>query len=122
MARRPLPPELAVQSGFINALRYIAPSVHFFAIPNGIRTTEWGARRAKQEGMKAGAPDLFVYWPGGSCFLEFKSAKGRVDDNQREMHQRLTRCGQSVAVVRSIEEAVAFVERCGAPVSGRIAA
>lgn len=122
MGRRPLPPELAIQSGFINALRYIAPAVHFFAIPNGIRTTEWGARRAKQEGMKAGAPDLFVYWPGGSCFLEFKAPRGSVGVNQREMHERMSRCGQHVAVVRSVDEAVDYVRGLGAPVSGRIAA
>ena len=122
MPKRPLPAEIAIQSGFISALRYIAPQVHFFAVPNGIRTTEWGARRARQEGMKAGAPDLYIYWPGGDCWLEFKSAKGRIDENQREMHERLSRCGKAVAVVRSIDEAVDFVRQCGAPVTGRLPA
>ena len=121
MPKRPLAPELAIQAGFLSRLRYVAPAVHAFAIPNAAKRTVWAARQAQREGMKAGAPDVFAFWPGGSCWLEFKSPAGRVTENQREFHERLARCGQAVAVVRSVDEALGFIARCGAPVMERAA-
>lgn len=120
--KRPLAPELAIQSGFLCALRYVAPAVHAFAIPNAAKRSHWAARQALREGMKAGVPDLYAFWPGGDCFMEFKAPNGRVQDNQREWHERLSRCGKAVAVVRSVDEAVDFIRSLGAPVTGRIAA
>lgn len=114
--------ELAIQSGFRNRLRYVAPSVLFVAIPNAAKRTQWAARQAKAEGLAAGFPDAQCIWPGGGiCFIEFKAAHGRLSDNQTEWIERLDRYGHRVAVARSIEEAIAFLRDCGAPVSERFA-
>lgn len=109
--------ELAIQSGFRNRLRYVAPAVLFVAIPNAAKRTQWAARQAKAEGLAAGFPDAQCIWPGGGiCFIEFKAAKGRLSDNQAEWIERLLERGHKAAVVRSVEEALDFLRACGAPV------
>jgi hypothetical protein len=111
------PSELQIQAGFRARLRYIAPSVSCVAIPNAAKRTQWAAMRAKQEGLVAGAPDVICIWPGGGiCWIEFKAARGKLTPNQVDFHDKLERFGHRVAVARSIDEAVAFLKACGAPV------
>jgi hypothetical protein len=104
------PSEIQIQSGFRNRLRYVAPAVSCVAIPNAAKRTRWAAHQAKKEGMSAGFPDVMLLAPGGKIgFLEFKSAKGRLSDNQIEWLDRLDERGFAVRVVRSVEEAVQFL-------------
>lgn len=114
--------EIEIQAGFRNRLRYVAPAVSCVAIPNAAKRTPWAARQAKLEGLATGFPDCMCLWDGGGiCFLEFKAPKGRLSDNQAEWIERLERRGHRVAVVRSVEAAVAFLRECGAPVLERAA-
>ena len=113
------PSELTIQLGFRNRLRYVAPAVHVVAIPNAAKRSQWAAMQAKKEGLATGFPDVQCIWPGGICFIEFKSAKGRVSDNQAEWIDRLSRYGFDVVVARSVDDAVAFIKACGAPVLER---
>lgn len=110
--------EFDIQLGFRKELRYVAPAVSVVAIPNAARRTEWEVRRAKREGLATGFPDIMALWAGGLCFIEFKTAKGRVSDNQRDWHERLTRMGHACTVARSIDDALAFLRQCGAPFLG----
>lgn len=113
--------EVEIQSGFRNRLRYVAPAVSFVAIPNAAKRTEWAARQAKREGLATGFPDGMCIWAGGICFIEFKTPKGRLSENQAEWIERLQSRGHRVTVARSIEEAIAFLRECGAPVLERAA-
>lgn len=114
--------EIEIQAGFRNRLRYVAPAVSCVAIPNAAKRTPWAARQAKLEGLATGFPDCMCIWAGGGiCFLEFKTAKGRLSANQAEWIERLDDRGHKVSVVRSIEDAVEFLRYCGAPVLERAA-
>lgn len=101
-----------------------------FHIPNGAHLAGNTVARFKQmgalkgDGFKVGVPDLECVWsPGRTAFLEVKREKlGRLSDEQRAMHGRLTALGVPVATVTSPEEAYAFLIECGAPCSARIAA
>jgi len=85
-------------------------------------TTDWAARRAKREGMKAGFPDLMVLWPnGGIGFIEFKVPGGRVSESQAEWIQRLWSLGHCAGIAYSIEDAIGFLRSWGAPVQERAA-
>ncbi len=120
-ARRKMPatPELDIQRGFINRLRYVAPAVSVVAIPNAAKRTQWAAMQAKKEGLKAGFPDCQCLAPGGLiAFIEFKAAGGRVSENQAEWLERLTRWGFPCIVARSVEQAVEFLRCAGFPVMG----
>lgn len=108
--------EIQIQCGFRNRLRYVAPAVHCVAIPNAAKRTQWAAMQAKKEGMAAGFPDVVCLWPGGGiCFIEFKTLKGRLSDNQAEWLTRLRENGHRVTVARSVDAAVEFIRECGAP-------
>ena len=73
------------------------------------------AYRMKQSrlGMIAGWPDLEIFvplkdWtassPWAAIFLEIKAAKGRLSDNQKNVHVLLRELGNHVCVVRSVKE------------------
>lgn len=116
------PKEIDIQAGFKAQLRYVAPSVSMVAIPNAGKRSRWAAAQVKKEGMATGFPDVMCIWPdAGVCFLEFKTPKGRLSENQQEWIGRLDARGHKVAVVRSVEEALAFLRKCGAPVVERAA-
>lgn len=120
--KTPAPTELQIQAGFRNRLRYVAPAVSCVAIPNAAKRTRWAAHRAKQEGLATGFPDVMCIWAGGGiCFIEFKTAKGRLSDNQGEWIERLHERGHRVTVARSIDEAIDFLRQCGAPMMERAA-
>ena len=117
MAKPATPREIDIQAGFRNRLRYVAPAVSMVAIPNAGKRSQWAAAQAKKEGLATGFPDCMCIWPdAGVCFIEFKSAAGRLSDNQVEWIGRLDARGHKVTVARSVEEALAFLRACGAPV------
>jgi hypothetical protein len=104
--------------------------VFITAIPNGAHLAGNDTARFKQmgalkgDGLKIGMPDLLCLWaPGTGCFLEVKRPKlGRLSDEQRAVHEKLSTLDWPVATVTSQEEAYAFLLACGAPCSARMAA
>ena len=54
---------------------------------------------------EAGTPDLLVIAPVW-CFLEVKTAKGRLNDDQKAWHAKAKKRGVPVKVVRSLSEAL----------------
>lgn len=103
-------------------LYYTAPTVKLVAVPNAAKRSQWAAGQAKKEGMATGFPDLIALWPdGGSAFIELKTPKGRLSENQSEWIERLGAMGHRAAVARSADEAIAFLRDCGAPIMERAA-
>ena len=73
------------------------------------------AQMQKSAGVISGFPDLIVlpYANVGVFFLEVKAPKGRVSPAQKQVHEWLNRLGYPVGVVRSVEDARAFLQQHG---------
>ena len=57
-----------------------------------------------------GFPDLMVVGPEGTmAWLEVKFGKDKTSEDQRNIHDRLAANGHTVAVVGSVEQAIAVV-------------
>ena len=85
-----------------------APLLHHS--PNGGWRNLREAARFKAMGTKAGFPDLFFCYPTGSAyglFIEFKTAKGRQSEAQKQWEDACTRVWYLYKIVRSFDE---FVE------------
>lgn len=101
-------------------------------VPNGGKRTKAEAARFKAVGVVAGFPDLMVIGPGKVLFMELKAprkrlksgaesqAKAETSDAQDAVLSLLSGAGWPVAVVRSIDEAQAFLRAHGVPMRGRV--
>jgi hypothetical protein len=97
--------EAGIQRQIVDYIRFVAPDLLVFAVPNGSQRTASGRPANAVYGMVPGAPDLVVVCPLGRIFfLEIKSPKGRVSDAQFAFHTELHKRNHTVAVVRSIDE------------------
>jgi hypothetical protein len=115
--------EIQIVTLFRSRCRILCPAVAIVAVPNAAKRTQWAAQRAKREGMATGAPDIICIWPGkGIAWIEFKTESGKVSESQAEFLDRLERYEHPATVARSADEALSFLESCGAPFIGRIAA
>ena len=99
------------------------PECLLFAIPNGGFRHISVAMKLKQEGVRAGVPDLFLALPRGNyhgLFIEMKKAKGgRVSDSQNAVMTNLVRQGYSCVVCHGWMAARLEIERYFAPVAPR---
>lgn len=79
------------------------------AIPNGGSRNPIEARHLKDQGVKAGIPDIFLPCPKDvfhGLYIEMKRKKGgRVSEAQREMIMSLKAMGYRVEVCEGWEEA-----------------
>jgi hypothetical protein len=91
---------------FIARLEQYHPNIA--AIIYHIKNEQHGPQRLGA-GVKKGMPD-FCYPQKtndfGALYLEFKAPKGRLSDDQKDMHELLTEAGNKVVVCRSWEEGV----------------
>lgn len=116
--------ELQIQTLFRSRARILCPAVHIVAIPNAGKRGTGAARQAKREGMSAGFPDVMCLFSHGSdkvnavpvaAYIEFKSATGKVSENQSEWIDRLDRMGFPVTIARDADEALEWLRSIGAP-------
>lgn len=80
-----------------------------YAIPNGGKRSPVTARRLKDEGVKAGVPDLCLACAGTlghALYLEVKTKKNYPTAAQKFWIEKLQRAGNGVVIVRSLDEAV----------------
>ena len=68
----------------------------------------------KRMGYTKGTPDIMVFHPGRSpyvhgLFIEMKSEKGRVSDEQKEWGKRAEELGYRYYVCHSAEEAIGII-------------
>jgi len=91
------------------------PNISYHAIPNaGLRSRRMGARMSN-EGLRAGVADLCIMLPAGKvAWLEMKSAKGRQSIEQKGFGAICARIDHPYCVARTMEEAVAFLNKVGA--------
>ena len=107
--------ESRIQQSFVQWFRLQYPSYGrlCFAVGNGGARSRIEAAIMKGEGVTAGVADVLITIPRGGygCLaLEFKTAKGRQSQVQKEWQADFERVGNMYAVVRSIEEAISVTK------------
>ena len=85
-----------------------------FSIPNGGYRSKTIAGIMKAEGVVSGVPDLFLAIPKGQyagLFIEMKTPKGVVSDNQKMMIEALKKQGYAVEICRTIPDFMETTEK-----------
>jgi hypothetical protein len=121
--------EASIQKSIVQALRIALPHGWIVqATANKPRSMISGAIE-KAMGTVSGWPDLALYgsieMECDGCaregarpfagFMEVKTKAGRLSESQRACHDRLLDCGFRVAVVRSVDDALAAAHSWGLP-------
>ena len=108
--------EIAIQTRLRSRMKMLAPTVRLVAVPNGMRTSAWGAVKAKREGMSAGFPDLVaIARPRLVAFLEIKTKVGGLSGDQVNWLNFLTSAGFQCGCFRSVDTAIAALRQWGFP-------
>lgn len=113
--------ESAIQKQVITYLRSMCPEVFVAASMNGMPVFAKNAAiyisHQKALGLKVGDPDIRLHWINKSnpnsphtLFVEFKSSKGKVSENQAITMAELTRLGFPCKIVRSLDEFIALTK------------
>ena len=85
------------------------------AVPNGGLRNPVTARRLKAEGVRPGTPDMFVVLPNGRTgWIEIKTPKGRLTDEQKEFARKVLNLGHEWAVVKDLKDAQIVLAMWGA--------
>lgn len=73
--------------------------------------------RAKAMGLKAGVPDLILFFPKiinnkffPCLFIEMKSEKGKLSEVQRQYHRKLKDMGYTIVISYSCEDAMKSIK------------
>lgn len=108
--------ELTVHMQVAAYLRRAMPQPAFpviwFHVPNGEKRDKRTAGKLRSMGVLAGVPDFVFIMPNGqAAFLELKSATGDLSDAQHEFRERARAIGCGYATARTLDEAVATLER-----------
>lgn len=127
-------PEDILQQSIVATLRALLPKGWLVAhVPNGGKRSKAEAARFKAMGVLAGFPDLMVIGPQHKVlFMELKAppkrlksgaesrAKAATTDAQDAVLGTLESAGWPVAVVRTVDEALAFLKAHGVETRGRV--
>lgn len=95
-----------------------------YAVPNGVWMPSVKQRaKVRREGLNPGEPDLGVSWADTpTARIEMKDGKGDPSPDQicalNWYHQR----GHPVAICRTLEGVLGWLQRIGAPVTARVIA
>ena len=86
MSLSPMTKESDIQIACNQLLNYMANTYYFrhFHVPNeGKRSISYHAKMKKM-GLRSGCPDIIVEYPQGRVlYIELKTKKGRLSDNQK---------------------------------------
>ena len=86
MSLSPITKESDIQIACNQLLHYLANTYYFchFHVPNeGKRSISYHAKMKKM-GLRSGCPDIIVEYPQGRVlYIELKTKKGRLSDNQK---------------------------------------
>lgn len=96
-------PEAELQKAVASLLRaYLPEGVWWTCSLSGVPLTAATAGQAKAAGMQRGAPDLSFVWPDGdTTYVELKSDKGVLTDEQTALAETL---GDRFALCRTTQD------------------
>jgi len=100
------------QKALIQWFRMQYPKLIMFAIPNGGQRNIVTAMKLQAEGVLAGVADLFLMQPIGKyhgLFIEMKSAKGKVSDQQAYFIEQANLLGYKAIVCYGFDQAAAEI-------------
>ena len=86
--------EHKLQVACVKWFRYQFPHYLIFSIPNERKVSPIAGKRFKDAGRVAGIPDLFLAIPSyhyNGLFIEMKSDKGKLNENQKAIQKALSR-------------------------------
>jgi hypothetical protein len=102
-------PEDALQKSIVKAARQLGFLV--VMINNAAKRDYKQTAYLKSMGMLPGASDLAIIGRNGWVYwLEVKTPKGKMSETQYDFREEVERCGHVYHVVRSIDEAVAYLQ------------
>jgi hypothetical protein len=87
---------------------YLAAKRVFFWRQNNVPVFANGHFRALPKHTPRGIPDIIAVKDGRAIFLEVKTTKGRLSDDQAEFFRLATLAGAAYHVVRSIDDVQAL--------------
>jgi len=102
--------ESKIQIACVQWFSYQYPELyhHFFSVPNGGLRRLTTAQILKAEGAKPGVADLLLTIPNQDyhgLFIEMKTEKGTLSDNQKKFKSAIERVGlHKYVICRSFEE------------------
>lgn len=103
------------QQRLVLKLRWLHPTLVFFAIPNGGRRGKGEARKMVLEGVEKGTPDIFIAEPSRGyygLFIELKRAeksKSVTSAEQLDKLSDLKRRGYKTAICFGADEAYKLI-------------
>lgn len=106
--------ESDIQKQIVRYLRQ--QNIFCHSVPNeavGKISTRGGLARVsnlKAMGLTPGIADLVVWLAGKACYVEVKTATGKLSANQKTFKRMCESCNILYFVVRSLDEVVSIVE------------
>lgn len=103
----------------------VADLLDWVLLPPALWTTfpaGWGklgkatAGRLHGSGLKAGFPDILIFFNGRCTGLELKVPGGKISEKQRGMHLLLAQAGVRVYVCYDTDEVIAALRQASLPV------
>ena len=71
-------------------------------------------------GLKAGVPDILIFYNGFTLAIELKTAKGKTSAVQQMTQERLTKVGVFVHTCRDVEDVEYILKMRGLPLRGSL--
>lgn len=96
------------QVRFVQYIRTFHPELICFAIPNGADVNASQRVKLVHEGLLPGAPDLLIMGVNRPVLaIEFKrpDGKGKISEEQKQVHQQMEAVGVSVHTCHGYDEA-----------------
>lgn len=102
----------------------VAQLLDWILLPPAFYTTfpaGWGvlspsmAQRLKRSGLKAGMPDMLIFYEGLAYGIELKAGKNTTTPEQKETIAKLSAAGVQVWVCKSVEDVIDTVHVIGLP-------
>lgn len=87
-------------------LKFNNPRGMMFSVPNELGgNNKISTALARSTGLTAGVSDTILILPNSKIiFVEFKTAKGKQSEKQKEFEERVKSHGYEYYIVRSVEE------------------
>jgi hypothetical protein len=89
------------------------PGVFFFHCPNGGKRSKAEAGVFKALGVRAGMPDLILFYRAQIFGLELKASIGRLRDSQKATLDAMQLAGARTSVAHTLDEALITLECWG---------
>jgi hypothetical protein len=89
--------------------QYPEPHYLIHHSPNGGKRNAREAGRLKAQGVRAGFPDLIILSKFKMLFIEMKSEKGMMSENQKQVREMILNYDMPYHVVKNIDE---FIKVC----------